>query len=96
MGRRLALLAETSHEGPWTHANGSESAIRVIGLGIGDKIALIVRLRPDGDLLLFFPEGYSDLKSFSPGEWQKYRVVKLAGNQRMMTTVEVLLGNARY
>lgn len=92
MGRRLALMAEGDHQSPWTHASGHESAIMVLGLGIGDKVALVVRLKPDGDLLLFFPLGYSDLKPFSPGEWEKYRVVKQAGTERVLTTVEVILG----
>ena len=64
----------------------------VLGLGKGDRIALHAKLSPDGDLLLHFPEGFSDLKPFNPREWKKYRVIKVAGDQRLMTTVEVLLG----
>ena len=91
MGRRLALMAEDTHESPWTRASGHESAIRVRGLG-GSKVGVRVDLKPEGELLLFFAEGVTDLKPFNPSEWLRYRVYKIASGIREMTTVEVLLG----
>jgi hypothetical protein len=86
-------MAEGSHESPWTRASGGESAVRVRGLAEGDRIAVHVKLEPEGDLLLFFSEGITPLKPFSPRDWMRYRVVKQAGDHRSMTVVEVLLGS---
>lgn len=92
MGRRLALLAEGNHQSPWSRTSGSESAVRVKGLG-GAKVGMKVELRDGGELLLFFAEGITDLQPFNPREWVRYSVVKLESSVAQMTTVEVLLGD---
>ena len=94
MGRRLALMAENSHESPWTHANGSESAVRVRGLG-GGKVGLRVELKDKTELLLFFPEGESSLQPYQPNLWVRYKVLKIRSEDNFLTFVEVLLGCSR-
>jgi hypothetical protein len=92
MARRLALLSEDSHEGPWTRASGSESAVRVKGLG-ESIVGMEVHLRPEGTLFLVCQEGVTPLQDFNPGEWLRYRAIKRAsGSTTALTTVEVLLG----
>lgn len=92
MARRLLLLADGSHEAAWSRANGKESALRVKGLGAGDKVWLKVELNPEGELMLFFDEGVTPLLPFQPSEWSRYRSGKIANGKAAVTSVEVIFG----
>lgn len=92
MARRLLLLADRSHESPLSRANGQESALRVRGLGEGDKVFLKVGLKLEGELLLFFGEGVTPLLAFHPHEWKNYSAGKMTNGSQVMTSVEVVFG----
>jgi hypothetical protein len=93
MGRRLALLADTSHDGPWTKASGAESVARVRGLGEGDKVWLMVELEPEGEMILNLVEGLTPLLTFTPGSWKRYKACKQGNGYAAMTSVEVFLAS---
>ena len=92
MGRRLALLAEGSHESPWTGATGSESAVVVKGLGEGSKVWVKVEHRTGEETLLFVGEGSTPLPASETTGWLRYQVGKIVGAVRQLTSVEVSLG----
>jgi len=91
VARRLALLADDSHEAPWTRASGDESAVRVKGTGVGDKLWMEVIHHSGERTLLTIAEGTARL--LFPSPMLKYRVGKVCGGSRCLTTVEVLLGS---
>jgi hypothetical protein len=65
----------------------------VKGLGEGEKIAVHVDLKPEGELLLFFAEGSTLLQPFNPLEWARYKVRKIANVlAKKWTSVVVTLG----
>lgn len=92
MARRLALLADTSHEGAWIRASGCETHARVRGLGAGDSVWMTVITRSDAHRIPLV-NGDHPFLGYNPKEWSRYRVSKLAGSSGLMTCVEVILGD---
>lgn len=92
MGRRLAMLADATHQTPWTRAIGCESAMVVKGLGEGEVVRLVVDLGTDKDLkIIALREGRTPLLDPPSVEWKKYRIEKDAVGC-WNTSVEVILG----
>lgn len=91
MARRLALLADDNHEGAWIRASGDEAAVRVRGLGADDRLWMTV-IASDSENVIPLVEGEHSLLRYNPSQWSRYRVSKLIGSFRLMTSVEVVLG----
>lgn len=91
MARRLALLADDSHDGAWIRASGDEASVRVSGLGVDDRVWMTV-IGPDSHNVIPLVEGEHSLLGYNPRRWSRYRVSKIVGAVRLMTSVEVVLG----
>lgn len=91
MARRLALLADDNHEGAWIRASGDEAAARVRGLGPGDHVWMTV-ITPNEEIRIPLEEGTRSLLGHEPRLWSRYKVSKIIGSSRLMTSVEVVLG----
>ena len=91
MARRLALLADGNHDGAWIRASGDEAAVKVSGLGPGDNVWMTV-ITPDSEIKIPLNEGTRSVLGHEPKLWSRYRVSKVVGSSRVMTSVEVVLG----